>query len=461
VLAAKIEVPLPDGLAAHRVRYALEETLAVTGIHSEASAARVCCNRGASPAGRKHLLVFAAAVAVLHANMMRAEEVAQNRLVEFRAAGIVSISRPGGETLADRAFNFEVFVKGNRWLIRTVPFGLLTNSSSTTVESYQAGTDGTNVYSVAVHNPLYDKRRGQEEALATLRAEEEQLLAGKDTNPQLLSATRRMIDNLSRQRSMPEARNQATGEIIVGTIPPFREDELIAAIWLALCSQPVIGVTNLAPAVFHAKSGDEPLNSELFVDAEVRRSAQFPYVPEFVGFSNTGVRLPSGVASGAQPKPYKGLEGPFRVATYEASISRHGALALPSAFEIRRYAVSTKSGLPQLRYQITGRISEVSPSVELEDFRPELAVVAAVADHRHVDDTLRSSVRVFTERGEWPSVERVRTTKEYLRASTQGTRRTHKTKLIRTTILLSIALLTVPLAMLAWKVNRKTTKPNQ
>jgi len=259
---------------------------------------------------------------------LNAEGVTTKPEVEFRAAGVVSISREDDKS-GNKAFNFEVFLKGNRWLIRTEPFDYLTNKNNTVFAYYQAGTDGTNVYSAALYNAAYDQRHGHEVAMAQLKSEESKL-AASGKNPQALATIRRLIADLSRALSEDETqprkkpRNQAVGEINVGVVPPFSEisgGDLIAPIWLALCSQGVLGLggTNLAPGLFHGRYGNESWNSELFVHAQIRNSLRLPYLPEFVGFSNNAVWLAKETGSRTMTTPVEDLNSPFQQATYEAT----------------------------------------------------------------------------------------------------------------------------------------------
>ncbi|MEI2727247.1 MAG: hypothetical protein V9H26_28245 [Verrucomicrobiota bacterium] len=326
----------------------------------------------------------------------------------------------------NKAFNFEVFVKGNRWLIRTVPFDYLTNKSDTAIEYYQAGTDGTNVYSAALFNAEFDLRRNQEVAMVKLKEIERQLTASGN-NPQALSGIRQQIALLSRQWLEEAAgpskkpRNGAVGEINVGVVPPFSEisgGNVIAPIWLALCSQSVLGLsgTNLVPGLFHFRYGNESRSTELFVRAEMTNSQRFPYLPAFVGFSNNAVWLAKRAGSQTMITPVNDLASPFQEATYAAAFNSFGELALPSAFEIRTYLAPTSGAKPRPRWIIAGSVTKVSPSAKLADFLPHLPAVAAIADYRHLDDNVTHSVRAWTTPGgadEWPSVETVQSTKEY------------------------------------------------
>ncbi|NOS68903.1 MAG: sigma-70 family RNA polymerase sigma factor [Verrucomicrobia bacterium] len=348
------------------------------------------------------------------------EQAASHTEVEFRAAGVISISRDV-DVLSDRALDFQVYVKGNRWLIRTDPFDFQTNKSATTIEYYQAGTDAANIYSAALLNEAFDVVRGNENALAAFtKIEREFAASGK--NPQGLAMIRREIEVLSKQSppSKPaKALNQAVGQINPGTVPKFSERDLIAPIWLALCSQSVMGTvaTNLVPGLFNQSNTNEARDSEFFVFAEVNNSTGFPHLPEYVGFTNNVVWLSRSAQPRETIKP-SNVGSNFLEATYKASFTRYGDLDLPSAFEIRRYA-PTASGKLGLRYLITGRVTEVSRSVKLADFLPHLSGVAAVTDYRHGGDGFAHGVRVWTKPGkpdEWPSVETFRGTVDYERS---------------------------------------------
>ncbi len=376
--------------------------------------------------------------------------------VEFRAAGVIGIYREGDKS-TDRAFNFEVFVRDNRWLIRTEPFDFRTNKTSAPMENYQAGTDGINVYSAALLNTAYDKRRGQENALKQLKEQEGELALSGD-NPQGLSSTRDLIATITKSLSAPRPRvapqNQAVGAIDIGVIPKYSETDLIAPIWLALCSRSVIGIigTNLVPALFLQRDGSVAPSLELFIDAKVKNSTAFPFLPEVIGFSNRIVWLPK-AENYPIPKPQlNNLSPPILTALYEASLKDFGGIVLPSAFEIRRYSSPIENANPNLRYTIIGKITNLSHVVELSDFLPHLSVVAAVGDNRHFDKEVNSSVLVLTKTNEWPTVEAVRGTKAYSQARDKTVRAKSNIARSRTVVLFSIAAISILVAVLAWKV---------
>jgi RNA polymerase sigma factor (sigma-70 family) len=337
--------------------------------------------------------------------------------LEFRAAGVVSVAYAAlDEKHLDKTLRFEAFVRGNKWLIRTEPLDLLTPMSDTPFKSWQVGTDGTNTFSIDEFNEAYDKRKGQEKALISLKQEEGEL-AASGQNPEGLLAVRRLIATVSEALSSttphPKARNQAVGAIMRGVVPAFSESDLIAPVWLALASHNVIGPAQSAPGLFRSILGTEMPG---FVLAEVKLSISNTNLPEYIGFSrNRGVNGKDSTNS-PQNKLPDDLEAQLPEATYEASFHEYGGLSLPEKFELRKYATSIADGKAPLRYVVSGRVTEVSPKVRLTDFLPQSSVVAAIGDCRHVDD-ISTPVRVWKEPNKkWPTVEEVRATVEYSRA---------------------------------------------
>lgn len=239
----------------------------------------------------------------------------------------------------------------------------------------------------------------------------------------------------------------------------FSESDLIAPIWLALCSHYVIGhsTTNQVPGLFRPAAASASPDSAVFVHAEVKTSVHFPHLPEFIGFSNDAVLLGRNAASSTQGDRLGAVWNHPLEATYESTVQVYGELALPSAFEIKKYSPSTPNEKAHLRYVIAGRVAEVSASVHLSDFLPHVPVVIAVSDYRHVGD-LPSSINIFTRQGQWPSVEAVRATKEYSEVRKRVVSGQSKHGLTRTTILFSLAALSIPLGVLVWKMKLQKAK---
>jgi len=375
------------------------------------------------------------------------------------------------DNLSDRAFQFEVFVRGNQWLIHTAPYEFLTNKVGAPIEFYEAGTNGTNIYSAALLNAAFDPRPSQEHMMALLQADEKRFAASGGDGRALFEA-RRVMASLSNalaasenDQPKPKARNQAVGEINPGTVPVFSELNLIAPVWLAFCSRGVIGSngTNSVPGLFHQRNGNESPNFELFETAQVRRSTGFPYLPEAIQFSNQTTWLAKRPGRRPPDEPASGSDPPSLEATYEATFAQYGELSLPATFQIRRYSPSaSRDAKPHLRYLISGRVTNLTAKVELADFLPHLPVVAAISDKRFVDGVIQSGIRVFTKPGEWPSVATVRATKAYARIKAEGDRESGKSNYRRTTVLLFIASISIALAVLAWKTRTTAghnTKP--
>lgn len=427
---------------------------AASGEHQSESAPHTRSQVGLVVDSWSRAFKYTALVALLHSNIASGEHALQNSDVEFRATGIINISRDSDQS-SDRALNFEAFVKGDRWLIRTQPFEFLTNKTGATIESYQIGTDGTNNYSLELFNASYDQNTGREEAMRKLR-QLERMLEKSGNSPSELAKIKTHITQLSQPQAVIEkarqtARNQAGGKIVPGIIPAFSERDLIAPVWLALCSCSVLGQsgTNLVPGLFAATKPDDPLGVELFVQAEVKHELQFPFLPQFVSFSENVVRLTRG-AQTTTTKTFENSGPPVVLATYEASFRDYSGLYLPTNFLIKRYSRPAEGGAQRLRYVISGRISEISQSVGITDFLPNFPVVAAVSDKRH-SEIAPSGVRVFVEQGSWPTVETVRKSKEYSKALNQANSVNTQLQFRRTTILLSILLVSITVVVLVWK----------
>jgi len=410
-------------------------------------------------------------VALLHARLVFGDDGRGKGVAEFQASGIIGISR-GDENSSDRAFLFDVFVSGNRWLIQTVPFQFLTNKAGAAIEAYHAGTDATNIYSAAMLNFGYDQRQGLETALAKLKDHEQARSNGGVANPPASTDNRFFSEVMTRglaaatNGSQPKLkpRNQAVGDISPGTVPAFDEVNMIAPLWLAFCSHGVLGSseTNLVPGLFHQPSGSASLQFELFETAQVRRSADFPYLPEAIGFSNHTVWLPKTPGRRPSDQPPSASGPIFLEATFEATFERFGGLALPGAFQIRRYSPpTTPTDKPHERYRITGRVTNVTTKVELANFLPHLPAVIAISDKRFVDEVNNRGVRFFTEPGEWPSMATVRRTKEYARMKAEAFSESARSNRRRAISVLAIALISVGFAALAWRSKRNKPKVTQ
>src|SRR5206468_12719345 len=136
--------------------------------------------------------------------------------------------------------------------------------------------------------------------------------------------------------------------------------------------------SNIAPGRFHPSPASHPINSVLFVRAEVKSCPDYPYLPQFLAFSSSAEWLVTISPGKTKIVPVIESTANFLEATFEATLTNYGGLTLPAAFELKKYAMSTDSGQARLRYVIAGRVTEVSPSVELADFLPHLPVVAAI-----------------------------------------------------------------------------------
>lgn len=426
-------------------------------------------------------LALAGATAVPGAN------TSDYREAIFHATGVIQLSREHTNT-PEAVLHFEVDLKGNRWLIRTVPADVVTNTSNVPIADYQAGTDGTSVFSLEVFNPAYNVLRGNEKALMDLKEFETQLAKTGD-NPQALGMIRNQISALSRHAQAgaehQAPRNQAVGKINPGIIPEFSPRDLIAPIWLALCSTTVIGPgmegTNLVPALFQERSREGSRNSQLFAYGNLEKTVGYPHLPSQISFSNRVIWITTGGGKTNQMAVRETGTG-FIEADYKASFKEIGDLIVPSAFEVRRYSPPDTNGAQHLWYTITGKITEMQQKVGLTNFLPQCGVVAAIEDNRHRDDIsaestriftatnnlfqlsragaipgtrpleedVHSSVRIFTEPGEWPSVAMVHDTKEYSDALRGAVIERRNFWRRRSILILAIALIGIMIALMVW-----------
>jgi len=382
-----------------------------------------------------------------------------NKEVEYEVSGIITMTT-SEYAFAERAFNFEVFVRGNRWLIKAEPFDYVTNRSGSVFASFQAGTDGNNIYTLSVFNMDYDVRSGQKKAIQKLKAVENKM-AQSGGNASALEAIRNQIAVISKDldsnigtNRVP--RNQAIGEIHRGSFPTYASSDPIAPLWLAYCSHTVIGEagTNLAPGLFYEPRKEDQF---VFVNALVTNSLNFPYLPESVAFNNRVVLVRSGGGGEANWETVDSSLPEELDATYAAiKFQRAGILSLPSEFQLIKFLNGNQEKDRFRNSRIFARVIHMNDRVGLSQFVPQEPAVIAVTDFRHSKESGFYGVRVFSKTNNWPSVEDVLNSKEYVSRTTTRRVADKPAKHRRLFVFIGLGLSTTAILILGRKTTTKT-----
>lgn len=377
------------------------------------------------------------------------------RMGQYQVSGVITI-RGAEFNFAEKAFNFQVFVKHDQWLIKMVPFEYSTNRSRSIYSSLQAGTDGTNIYSLSVYNSEYDRETNQKTALQELKKIEAKMLDRGATAAEL-APVQTYITLISKNLDANQAtnrmsRNQAIGEIRPGPFPMLSTDNPLASLWLAYCSTKVFGLwgTNVAPAIFFQGDKQYPY---AFVKASVIKSPSFPYLPQHIDFDNR-VEL---VLNDGSPENLGNTTGVATdwLAMYTVnSFQDVGELSVPSKFLLSKFSLSAQSKQTNLNVEISARVNDVSDAVALSEFIPREPVVTAVTDFRYPKTHPSYGVRVFSKSNEWPTVYEVQNAKEFVSRTTTKRRSDNLPNPKRFTVLVCFTLSLIALSVLVWKNNK-------
>jgi hypothetical protein len=350
---------------------------------------------------------------------------------QYHIEGRVELGLDGRPIDPSRSFDFAVTVTGTQWLIRTVPRLYLEDPSSALIRYFEAGSDGTNVYYVCLPNLERDVLRSGQQTLAMLRSMEQRVSkSGGSSNTKIntfLTQRRNEIlsslTNSEHQFGPGDTANQAVGEVYPGSVPKFRDLDLIGAVWLATCSHGYFQEhkRNLLPALFLETSAAHL--SSLFVTGDWLITDTVPRLPVRVAFSNAGSLFRSEEIPGARPKLTRLRAGrihPGVDVIYEATAFKSiGSLTLPGSFEITRFATINSSASPMgampVAYRIRGSIENARKTNVQGSLLPNLSVKTDIGDLRFANEPYQPRP-LHLARTNWPSREEAFSSTEYERA---------------------------------------------
>jgi hypothetical protein len=221
-----------------------------------------------------------------------------------------------------------------------------------------------------------------------------------------------MIRAVSRQatNTAMKPKNQGGGYITLGNIPPFRQDDLIAALWLAFCSEETFQhmPTNRLPAFFMDGAPSGPNQLENYLVSGRWDGAPAAHGPTFAAFTNDSslfsapIDRPLSVA--VKPAVHQG----YLQAEFSASDPRETeGVLLNREFTIRRYIPKIQDGKiseTMLMYTINAQVTAVRKAAGLQsNGSPD--ILFAVQDHRFASESNKPSVGYLTKKDEWPDME--------------------------------------------------------
>jgi hypothetical protein len=384
--------------------------------------------------------------------------------VSFEAGGQVRIHYREDLNIPDRSFQFSVCVDEYTWLIRTQPDRFLLAPSQAAVEYYESSSDGTNLYYVSVFNPSYDRAMGQQEALRVLKDAEQQLLKSRENSEHLSEVRARLLlvsNQFQRGAVTIRATNQAGALIRLGNIPDFRQDNLIAFVWLVFCSGPLLAssTSNLVPAFFH----DYPpqAGTSFFVPGSWDLIPVSPRLPLQVLFQDDG-SIYSASEVEVPPRSYTLTRASSKLADQRAKYEVTGVkdfdgMRLPSVFRCVRYTQlldATGSAHPVPLYTIEGETLHASAQVS----RTALAIltprVTAVKDLRFSDEIRTPAIGYITAPGPLPSKAEVREKADFQRAQSMASQSAKQERHLahtRVTMVAAIGMGTLIFATMLWR----------
>jgi hypothetical protein len=328
------------------------------------------------------ITLASAAVTLGSALGMPAVRAATSYDLEVRGYVVVAQYSSNSVLSGEQTYGFEAWIQDFRWLILTKQ--MRSEEEQMVTDHTIVGTDGTNVYTMAILNPDFDQEQALRREL--LRIEERlQNKHGVPANalPQLAQAR----DRLQRAMKVRHGRvvNQAVGRIDPVPYPRYGPDQVLP-VWLAYCSHSFLD----ANAVFLPRLGFPELpphqpGSEL-QNAQVVRSQLPPGLPITASYISPGVRFAMEDGQLRQtPLPAPFNRG-FTNAQYRVAAStNHAGIVVPTAFELNRF-MPRVSRLPTVELSLVetvkGFVTNVSAPSSRSVFIPDAPVVAAIQDNR-------------------------------------------------------------------------------
>jgi hypothetical protein len=342
----------------------------------------------------------------------------------FEASGHISITYGPGVEAPNRGLSFKARSNGKEWFIRCEPDEFKTNCASSMCEAFEASSDGTNVYSISIFNKQFDPQASHKRALDLLRIQEKQLVEANGDPAALLSLRgiiKSIQDSDSEEMKRYPVRNQAGGSIHLGLIPKFDQLDLIAPIWLALCSEKMFQSIpqGLSPAFFNDIS-TSPLAevTNIFVPGSWELFSEGRKFPARVSFTNDGSFFGIAIGSSARkitllkPKTHP----PYRAALFEAGKSKqYGNFTLPESFSISIFSTGEEVSHAletELVFKIEAVVTNVSGGI-ITAPAPDQAVLATITDHRFVGELNAPVISYLIPSGGWVSKEQVRASPEF------------------------------------------------
>ena len=250
---------------------------------------------------------------------------------------------------------FKVAVTGCNWSASTAPAEL---DETYPVMSYEARTDGTNVYSSSIFNLKYDQAKGLAALIKSMKWDTNAMLA-KATSPEDKKLIQSMFEPAPSAR-----RNDAVGKIMRGTTPQYGFD-LIGPCWMAFGSGCYFDTvkTNRAPRMspydYPKQMMDDPL-----VPGTWQISPEAPHLPVRVTLQHSGLHYARN-ADGYKSTPFV---APYNLGftniLYEVLSSTNiGGLVFPQSFRMTDYfpckGVTDDKTLLKTVALIEGRVTRI------------------------------------------------------------------------------------------------------
>jgi hypothetical protein len=144
-------------------------------------------------------------------------------------------------------------------------------------------------------------------------------------------------------------------------------------------------------------------------------------------------------------------------ATYAAiKFQRAGILSLPSEFQLIKFLNGNQEKDRFRNSRIFARVIHMNDRVGLSQFVPQEPAVIAVTDFRHSKESGFYGVRVFSKTNNWPSVEDVLNSKEYVSRTTTRRVAEKPAKHRRLFVFIGLGLSTTAILILGRKTTTKT-----
>lgn len=269
--------------------------------------------------------------------------------VEYQAQGNIAYTgfRSDGSVLSQFERRFRVWVKGDRWRVRTVA----ANDSNSLEDYRELSKEGPDIYSLLV----FSTNAIQTPAFTT----------NKQTGR---IAGRQVKDS-----------NIAAGIVRSSLVPAADSGSLASYVWLALASESyfraVSGSNTPLRVIWPVLSG-RTIDTEASLPAEWTSLAHSWYLPAHVTYFSSGSAASDGT---------RDLNGPATNAVYEVlDHTNVGGVTLPLNFRLLLYGKTPnpRTGAGSVVVRITGSVTGVSSGASDVSFIPALSGKTTVDDRR-------------------------------------------------------------------------------